>query len=73
MPSESFKKNIVITTSGVFADQPLLCSLAEIGDDRILYSVDHPFEIMQAAADWFGKAPISEETRKRYPGATPHN
>ena len=58
-PSEIFKKNIAITTSGVFADQPLLCSLAEIGDDNILYSVDHPFEIMEEAGLWFDKTPIS--------------
>ena len=55
----------MITTSGVFADPPLLCALAEIGDDRILYSVDHPFEIMQEAADWFSNAPISAETREK--------
>ena len=64
-PSDIFKENIVITTSGVFADPPLLCALAEIGDDRILYSVDHPFEIMQEAADWFSNAPISAETREK--------
>ena len=64
-PSDIFKKNIVVTTSGVFADQPLLCALAEIGDDSVLYSVDHPFEIMQQAAEWFDKAPISLATREK--------
>ena len=64
-PSEIFKNNIVITTSGVFADPPLMCALAEIGEDRILYSVDHPFEIMQEAADWFDKTPISAEIREK--------
>ena len=64
-PSDIFKRNIVITTSGVFADPPLLCALAEIGDDRILYSVDHPFEIMQEATDWFEHAPISAETKEK--------
>ncbi len=65
VPSDIFRKNIVITTSGVFADHPLLCSLAEIGDDSVLYSVDHPFEDMQEAADWFDKAPIPENTREK--------
>ena len=64
-PSEIFKKNVVITTSGVFSDPPLLCSLAEISDDNILYSVDHPFEIMEEAGLWFDKAPISAETREK--------
>ncbi len=65
VPSDIFRKNIAITTSGVFADQPLLCSLAEIGDDNILYSVDHPFELMQEAAQWFDKTPISDQTREK--------
>ena len=65
VPSDIFRQNIAITTSGVFADQPLLCSLAEIGDDNVLYSVDHPFEIMQEAAKWFDNAPISGETREK--------
>ena len=60
-PSEIFKRIIVITTSGVFSDPPLLCSLAELGEDKILYSVDHPFEMMAQAAEWFDNAPISEE------------
>ena len=64
-PSEIIRKNIVITTSGVFSDPPFLCALSAVGDDRILYSVDHPFEIMQEAADWFDKAPISAETREK--------
>ncbi|WP_419803697.1 amidohydrolase family protein [Terriglobus sp.] len=64
-PSEVFRKNIVITTSGVFSDPPLLCSLAEIGDDNILYSVDHPFEVMKQAGLWFDKTPISAETREK--------
>ncbi len=64
-PSEIFKKNIVITTSGVFSDQPLLCSLAEIGDENILYSVDHPFESMEQAGLWFDKTPISADTREK--------
>ncbi len=65
LPSEVFKKNIVITTSGVFANQPLLCALAEIGDDSVLYSTDYPFESMPEAAAWFDKAPISQQTREK--------
>ena len=64
-PSEIVRNNTVITTSGVFSDPPLLCALSEIGDDRILYSVDHPFESMQEAAEWFDNAPISAETREK--------
>jgi predicted TIM-barrel fold metal-dependent hydrolase len=37
--------------------------MLEVGHDRILYSVDYPFEDMGIAADWFDHAAISEADR----------
>jgi predicted TIM-barrel fold metal-dependent hydrolase len=37
--------------------------LLEIGADRVLYSVDYPFEDMAEATDWFDHAAISEPHR----------
>ena len=35
----------------------------EMGSDRILYSVDYPFEDMGISAEWFDHAAISEADR----------
>jgi 2,3-dihydroxybenzoate decarboxylase len=35
----------------------------EVGADRVLYSVDYPYEDMGEAAEWFDNAPISEPDR----------
>jgi len=41
--AETFRKHFYLTTSGNFSDTALACSVAEVGVDRILFSVDWPF------------------------------
>jgi len=57
------RENFYITTSGNFRTQTLTEVMLEVGPDRILYSVDYPFEDMVLAADWFARVPISEGDR----------
>jgi predicted TIM-barrel fold metal-dependent hydrolase len=61
--AEYFYANFYLTTSGNFHSQTLLAALMEIGADRILFSVDWPFENVSHAAEWFDMAPISEADR----------
>ncbi|HEV2298874.1 MAG TPA: amidohydrolase family protein [Candidatus Acidoferrales bacterium] len=57
------RENFYITTSGNFRTQALTDVILEVGADRVLYSVDYPFEDMAEAADWFDHAAISEPDR----------
>src|SRR5215467_10113873 len=57
------RENFYITTSGNFRTQTLTEVMLEVGSDRILYSVDFPFEDMGIAAEWFDRAPLSEADR----------
>jgi len=58
-----FNENFYLTTSGNFRTQTLIDALLEISADRILFSVDWPFENVDHAADWFDAASISETDR----------
>jgi 2,3-dihydroxybenzoate decarboxylase len=58
-------ENFYVTTSGNFNDQALICALLTIGADRILFSVDYPYEMMEPAARWIERAPISENDRRK--------
>src|SRR5207247_355447 len=58
-----FNANFFLTTSGNFRTQTLIDSILEIGADRILFSVDWPFENVDHASDWFNSASISENDR----------
>jgi len=59
------RENFYITTSGNFRTQALTNVILEVGADRILYSVDYPFEDMVEAKDWFDSAPISQSDRMK--------
>jgi predicted TIM-barrel fold metal-dependent hydrolase len=58
-------ENFYVTTSGNFNDQALICAILTIGADRILFSVDYPYEMMEPAARWIERAPISENDRRK--------
>jgi len=57
------RENFYMTTSGNFRTQTLTEVMLEVGPDRILYSVDYPFEDMGLAADWFDHTAISDADR----------
>lgn len=64
-PSQIIREHFMITTSGVCANGPLLCSLEELGEDKVMFSVDYPYEDTQAAFDFIERAPISEAVRQK--------
>ena len=56
---EYFKDNIWITTSGQFSTAVLNFCINLVGADRILYSVDFPYETYHDAANWFDNVNIN--------------
>ena len=52
-PSYYFANNFHITTSGHFHTKPLLEGIEQIGVDRVLFSVDYPYEQMDSGGRWF--------------------
>lgn len=63
--SEYFGDNFYVTISGHFRTPPFLNALLEIGTDRIMFSVDYPFEKTLVAATWFDELHISERDRRK--------
>lgn len=59
------RENFYITTSGNFRTQTLTEVMMEVGADRILYSVDYPFEDVANASDWLDHAAISDLDRAK--------
>lgn len=60
-----FRDNIWITTSGNFSSPLLALCINEIGADRILFSIDYPFEKFQDACCWFDTVEISIGDREK--------
>lgn len=61
--SSYLHENFYITTSGNFCSQSLTDVILEIGADRVLYSVDYPYEDVVEAQAWLDHCPISDGDR----------
>ncbi|KAJ9605686.1 hypothetical protein H2200_009535 [Cladophialophora chaetospira] len=60
---EYFAENIWITTSGHFSSATLNFCINQVGADRILFSIDYPFESFEDACGWFDRTDISNADR----------
>jgi 2,3-dihydroxybenzoate decarboxylase len=65
LPSEYIRDNIVITTTGVNFYPSLLCSILALGSDRIMFSVDYPYESTKEAVEFIDSAPLSDIDRQK--------
>lgn len=61
--ADYYRQHFWLTTSGAFSDPALTCSIAEMGVERILFSVDWPFQRNLAGRKWLDAAPVSEHDR----------
>lgn len=61
--TEYLRRNFLLTTSGQFRTPALLDTIAEVGVERVLFSIDYPFEDTAEAVDWFRGATLSEHDR----------
>lgn len=52
-PSHYFANNFHVTTSGHFHTKPFLEAIDQIGADRMMFSVDYPYEQMDMGGRWF--------------------
>ncbi|MEA2640574.1 MAG: hypothetical protein QOF51_1968, partial [Chloroflexota bacterium] len=62
---EQFSKHFWITTSGHFSTPALLCSMMELGVDRILFSVDYPFVENKPGTQWMEQVTLSAEDKEK--------
>jgi 2,3-dihydroxybenzoate decarboxylase len=64
-PMEYLRENFYVTTSGTFRTQALQHTLSELGSDRVLFSVDYPYESMREISEWFDNCPISPADKRK--------
>jgi 2,3-dihydroxybenzoate decarboxylase len=62
-PSFYIKRNIAIKTSGVCSDISLRCAMEAMGSDRVMFSVDYPFEKTDTAVRFLDGANLAEIDR----------
>ena len=65
-----FRNNFYLTTSGFFSDTALTASITEMGIDRIMFSVDWPFNSNKVGTDWLNGLPLGDADKAKLAGGT---
>src|SRR4051812_4220482 len=60
---DTFSSHFSVTTSGFFSNPALLCTMQELGIDRIMFSIDYPFVMNKTGTDWLKTVPLCEEDK----------
>jgi gamma-resorcylate decarboxylase len=64
-PGYYFSTNFFITTSGHYHTKALATALDVLGCERVLFSVDYPYEQMDVAARWFDELQLVDAAKVR--------
>ena len=60
---EYFRRNFVITTSGVEDPLALDFCIRKIGIDNVMWAIDYPYQPMQPAVEFMDSAPLTQDQR----------
>lgn len=63
-----FCRHFHVTTSGHFSTPALICTMMEMGIDRIMFSIDWPFVPNEPGLDWVKSLQISEADMTKFLG-----
>jgi predicted TIM-barrel fold metal-dependent hydrolase len=64
-PSQHFKDNFYVTTSGMFWHPALQVAIAAMEADRVLFAVDYPPESITDGARFIETAPLSDSDKEK--------
>ena len=64
-PSYYFGRNFHVTTSGHFHARQLKAAIEQMGVERVLFSVDYPYEQMDVAGRWFDDMAMDRTTKHK--------
>ncbi len=64
--SEYIRENIWITTSGMPAPDPIMFTRRMVGDDRVMYAMDYPYQYVPAEVEMQDNLPMSLADKKAF-------
>ncbi len=63
-----FCRNFHVTTSGNFSTPALICTMLELGIDRIMFSVDYPYVLNRDGMNWIKQLQLSPDDKAKLVG-----
>jgi 2,3-dihydroxybenzoate decarboxylase len=65
LPSEYFRDNIIVTTSGMNYRLPLMMTIEALGIDNVLFAGDWPFEVVRDSVEVVDALPLSDSDKQK--------
>jgi 2,3-dihydroxybenzoate decarboxylase len=62
-PSDYIRSNVAVTTSGMCSAEPLACTIAALGHERVMFAADYPFESTEEAAHFIDGVALDLQVR----------
>jgi 2,3-dihydroxybenzoate decarboxylase len=63
--SEYIKDNVLVTTSGLYKPEALVCAINAVGAERVLFAVDYPFVDPKVSVELLERTPMSDSDREK--------
>ena len=63
--SEYIKENMVVTTSGKYRPEALVCAINAMGADRVLFATDYPYVTPKESVQMVESSPISDADKEK--------
>jgi hypothetical protein len=63
--SEYIKENMVVTTSGKYRPEALVCAIKAMGADRVLFATDYPYVTPKESVQMVESSPISDADKEK--------
>ncbi len=63
--ADTFREHFYLTTSGDFQKTALVCAIAELGIDRIMFAVDYPYNANAEGVAFVRSAPLSDADKEK--------
>jgi 5-carboxyvanillate decarboxylase len=64
-PSETFKRNFAITTSGVNSHAVLEYVIKVLGIDNVMWAIDYPYQAAPGSVEFMNTAPVSNADKEK--------
>ena len=64
-PSEYFRENFFVTTSGMFDERAFMYVYDTLGADRIMFAVDYPYESNERGSKFIDSIPVSPSDKEK--------
>jgi 5-carboxyvanillate decarboxylase len=64
-PSEYFKRNFTVTTSGMNWHPALAFCVEVLGADNVMWAIDYPYQLTEGAVEFMNEAPVSDADKHK--------